>query len=481
VRDRRVLVLAGAVAAHHVVVGSLFGLGDAEALYIVYGRHLQGGYLDHPPLVGVVLAVTTALCGESPGAARLPAALAFAASVLLTDLAVRRLGGSPRAGLVGALALVLPPVFFAGSLATTPDAIAAPLCLLALLAATRAMDTAKAGDALAAGALLGLATLAKVTAGLYAPGLVWLALRRGVRPGPIALAALAALCVVSPLVAWNAAHGGAMLLHRLVWTQPGAGLSLRNLGALVGGQLAYVGPPMLVAMGGALARRRSPSTDAFRLPAVPALAAVALLASWSRVAEPHWTVTALLPLVVGVGLCADDRAAASPFARRLWRAAVGWALVTAIVLHLLVLTPLLPRWLPASLYDARGDLANELHGWDAVAAAVRRAGRPGDLVAADHYTACAQLEVALGRGSRVHCLTDEIDDWDLWGRGRLPPGARAIFVAETRSSGPPLGGVHHSTTPSAGLMQPRRGAEPVAEVGVRRGGKLVRRFRLFRL
>lgn len=462
-RDRRVLVLAGAVAAHHAVVGSLFGLGDAEALYVVYGRHLQGGYLDHPPLVGAVLAATTALLGESPGAIRLPAALAFAAAVLLTDLAVRRLGGSPRAGLIGAVALVLPPVFFAGSLATTPDAIAAPLCLLALLAAHRALDTSKPGDALAAGALLGLATLAKVTAGLYAPGLVWLALRRGARPAHVALAGLAALSVVSPLLAWNAAHGGAMFLHRLVWSQPDAGLSVRNLGALVGGQLAYVGPPMLLAMGAALGRGRSPSTDAFRLPAVPALVGLTLLALWSRVAEPHWTVTALLPLVVGVGLCADDPVAATRFARRLRRAAVGWALVTAVVLHLIVLTPLLPRLVPASLYDPRGDLANELHGWDAVARAVRRAARPGDLVAADHYTACAQLEVALGPGSQVYCLTDEVDDWDLWGRGRLPAGAHAIFVADPRSPGPP------------------GSAERVSEVVVRRGGKRVRTFGLFRL
>lgn len=467
-RDRRVALLAAAAAVHHVLVGSLFGFGDAEALYVVYGRNLQGGYLDHPPLVGAVLAATTALFGESPVAVRLPAALAFAAAILLADLAVRRLGGSPRAGLVGAVALVLPPVFFAGSIATTPDAIAAPLSLLSLVAAWKAIDTRRPGDALAAGALLGLAALAKVTALLYAPGLVWLAVRRGVRPSSIALAAAAALTALAPVVAWNAAHGGAMLWHRLVWSQGAAGLSLRNLGALVGGQLLYVGPPMLAAMGWALMRRPPArdvprGEDAFRLPAWTALAGVVLLGLWSRVAEPHWTVTALLPLVVGVGLAADDEVAATPRARRVWRAAIGWAVVAALVLHVLVLTPLLPRLLPDALYDARGDLANELHGWDEVARAIRRARRPGELVAADHYTACAQLEVALGRDARVLCLTAETDDWDLWGRGRLPVGARALFVADPRSPGPPAG------------------AALATEVDIRRGGRLVRRFRIYHL
>ena len=462
-RDRRVVVLAAAVTAHHLVVGSLFGLGDAEALYVVYGRHLQGGYLDHPPLVGWVLAATTALLGTSPTAVRLPAALLFGASVLLVDAAARRLGGSSRAGLWAAGALLCIPMFFAGSLATTPDVVVAPLCLVSLLTAWRAIDSGRPTDALLAGAVLGLAMLAKVTAVLLAPGLVWLALRRGVPASRIALAAVVATVVASPVVAWNASHGAAMLVHRFVWTQQGAGPSLRNLGALVGGQLAYVGPPMLLALGAVLARSAPRSSDAFRLPALPALAGVVGLCLCSRVAEPHWTATALLPLVVGLGLRADEPASTERRARRLRRFVVGWAVVTLLVLHVVVLTPVLPALLPDSLYDARVDLANELSGWPTVASAVRAERRAGERVAAGHYTMCAQLEVALGSGAEVTCLTREVDDWDLWDRGRLPADTGAIFVTDAR----------FPTAPE--------GARRLREVLVRRGGRVVRRFLLWRI
>lgn len=462
-RDPRVLWVAAVAVVHHIVIGDLIGLGDAEALYVVYGRHLQGGYLDHPPLVGVVQAVTAALFGASPLAARVPAALAFGATILLVDAAVRALGGSAKAGLTGVCALLAVPMFFAGSLATTPDAILAPLVLLLLLACWRSLETHRVADTVVAGAILGAAVLAKVSAGLFAPGLLWLALRRGARPRDLALAALAAAAVAAPVVVWNAAHGGAMLLHRLVWTQQGAGLSWRNVGALVGGQLAYVGPPMLVAFGAVLLRAGAARADAVRLPALPALVGLALLGLWSRVAEPHWTAPALLPLVVGVGLLADDDAWSSRAARRLRRFAVGWAVVSIVLLHVLVLTPVLPALVPARLYDARADLANELSGWPAVVAAVRRARRPGELVAAGHYTMCAQLEVALGPRAEVTCLTRETDDWDLWGRGRLPPRAHALFVTDARYPDPPAGAVR------------------VREVRIRRGGRVVREFVLWRL
>ncbi|MBI2895250.1 MAG: glycosyltransferase family 39 protein [Deltaproteobacteria bacterium] len=451
--------IAAAAALHHAIVGSTFGPGDAEALYIVYSRHLQGGYLEHPPLVALVIRTSTALFGGSIFAARLPAAVLFGATILLADRLARALGGSPRAGLIAAASLLCIPMFAAGSLAITPDAVAAPLVLGSLWATARAVDRPGVAAAALAGAVVGLAFLAKYTSLFLVPGLIVLALRRGASPLRLAVAALAALAVASPVVLWNAASGWPSLWHRLVWSQADAGPSLRNLGALVGGQLLYVGPPMLVALGRAVVSSRTSGSDGWRLPAQGALAGAVAICLVSRVAEPHWTATAILPLAIGLGIASDTPGF---LGRGLARAAVIWSAGALVVLHLYVLTPLAPLSLPAGAYDPKVDIANELHGWPAVARAVRRARRPGDLVAAGHYTMCAQLEVSLG-DPNVRCMTGEVDDWDLWGRGRLPDRAPTIFVSDER----------YPTVP--------RGARLVDVVRVRRGGREVRAFRLWRL
>ena len=49
---RHAIRLVAAVDAVRLLGAIPLGLGDAEALYAGYAGHLQGGYLDHPPLIG---------------------------------------------------------------------------------------------------------------------------------------------------------------------------------------------------------------------------------------------------------------------------------------------------------------------------------------------------------------------------------------------------------------------------------------------
>ena len=96
-------------------------------------------------------------------------------------------------------------------------------------------------SALASGVCMGLACDAKVSGFLLVAGIAgaWLSPqakhhRRTLAPW----ASLAvALVLVAPVVIDEFERGFPMLRHRLVDTQKGAGLSLRNLGSLLGGQL----------------------------------------------------------------------------------------------------------------------------------------------------------------------------------------------------------------------------------------------------
>ncbi len=56
------LIVLAVLAVSNLLASSLAGLGDAEALYYCYGRHLSLSYLDHPPLIGWLLAIATSCC-----------------------------------------------------------------------------------------------------------------------------------------------------------------------------------------------------------------------------------------------------------------------------------------------------------------------------------------------------------------------------------------------------------------------------------
>ncbi|MDI7268043.1 MAG: glycosyltransferase family 39 protein, partial [Myxococcota bacterium] len=112
------------------------GLGDAEALYAAYARHPQGGYLDHPPLIGLLDRLVLA-AWPSAFALRLMAVLLFTLSAWLLFRLARALFDD-RAALWSVAILCVAPVFHVGGLAAAPDAPLAPLWFAWLLAARRA-------------------------------------------------------------------------------------------------------------------------------------------------------------------------------------------------------------------------------------------------------------------------------------------------------------------------------------------------------
>lgn len=148
---------------------------------------------------------------------RLPSLLFGALAVLLTFAAARRATGSvPTAALAAGL-LALNPQFLFLSSGVNPDPPATALGAAALLLLARALGT-EAGpgrrDYLALGVLVGVGLLLKKTSlPVLAASAAALALAdprgRGTRARDAALAALLALLMAAPFLAWNARyHGG---------------------------------------------------------------------------------------------------------------------------------------------------------------------------------------------------------------------------------------------------------------------------------
>ena len=436
-------VMAGLLLGN-LLVSLLLGLGDAEALYYTYSLHLQGAYLDHPPLIGWLIRASTALFGHTVLGVRAVPMVMMSLGLVFTFQLTRALFGDGAARLVPLLILAT-PVFSIGLTAATPDAplfAIWPLYLWQLYVAIERRSDGRGARfwrPLFLGGLLGLAFLAKYTGVLLLfptlvlllrkPNRVWLR-----RPGFWA-GALAAAAIATPVFLWNIDHGWAGAFHRLEWTQGGAGFSIRNAGALVGGQLLYIGPVMLLLFYRTVRRALDAPVDTAHTlilsAALPVLALTYLLALWSDVAEPHWPAPGYLALYPAAAALVH---LGSGGALRLFRIALSLGIAVYIIMLLLVVTPALPVLSPEESYQPKYDLANELRGWPEVAEAIRAVDRDRRPVVAAFYTQCAQLTFALNRPEDppVRCISKERDDFDIWYEPFELPEKGALFVTDNR-------------------------------------------------
>jgi hypothetical protein len=466
-------------AAHRI------GFGDAEALYACYARHPQPVYVDHPGLIGLFARLVGGGSSPSPLAAHRVTTILATLAPWVAALAARAAGASGRAAAIAALALMLTPEISVGLFGMTPDLLLILLWYASLGASLSAIRAEPGslralGGALTSGLFAGLACDAKVSGALLLIGLAFAWASRQARAHLRTIAPWAALAVawlvLLPVVEGEVSSGFSMLRHRLIETQKGAGPSLRNLGALIGGQLLYVTPPLLAGallVGRDLHRRRDDDVTSRLLWSVTvATLPLLVLCCISRVAEPHW----IAPLYLALPIHLAHRAHHGPLiGAGLARSSVAVGGFAVALAHIWVLFPVGPRLLGAR-YVARYDLANDLFAWEVALPTVRRAliesTAPDDAVAfviGPHWTICAQLHAALPKRVLVGCHAEISDDFARW----LPPAVwrRApvlLYVTDDRFDSLPE------------ELRDRR-VDSSWHAEVRRGGAVVRRITITRL
>jgi dolichol-phosphate mannosyltransferase len=92
-----------------------------EAYYWNYAQHLDIGYLDHPPMIGWLIAAGTAAFGDNPFGVRIGALCCGAiASVFIYRLTRDMFGET--SGLVAVVLAQTLPFFFLTGILMTPDA-----------------------------------------------------------------------------------------------------------------------------------------------------------------------------------------------------------------------------------------------------------------------------------------------------------------------------------------------------------------------
>jgi dolichol-phosphate mannosyltransferase len=202
-------LVAYAFALRLAYLGSVELLPE-EAYYWNYSRHLDFGYLDHPPMVAWLVRLGTAAFGQSPFGIRIGALCCAGVASVFTYRLTRNLfdEASALAALVLAQAL---PFFFLSGLLMTPDAPLTAAWAASLYYLERALVAGRPGSWWRAGFALGIGALSKYSIGLLVPvTLVFMSWDRESRYWwrrwqPYA-AALVSLAVFSPVILWNAQH-----------------------------------------------------------------------------------------------------------------------------------------------------------------------------------------------------------------------------------------------------------------------------------
>ncbi|MDA8043926.1 MAG: glycosyltransferase family 39 protein [Actinomycetota bacterium] len=240
--------VAAAFVLLELAMSGRYGFHRDELYFLACSRHMAWGYVDQPPFVPTVAWLATHLFGTSAPALRVFPALAGGATVVLSAVMARRLGGRKPAQLLAALAAATSPQVLAAfhllSTASFDMFFWAVICDLVLRWLLGGDDRLW----LAVGAVSGAALLNKfnvafllvsVAGGLLLAGRARDLVNRWTFAGIVV-----ALAIWSPNIDWNARH------H---WAAVSMMHSLHNENSSVGASIGFI-PSQLIVVGPAYPR-----------------------------------------------------------------------------------------------------------------------------------------------------------------------------------------------------------------------------------
>ena len=380
-----VLAVVALKCALELAVAGRYGWHRDELYYAVAGLHLQGGYVEFPPVTALFAALDRELFGWSLVGLRAVTILASAGTVVAGALVARELGGSRRAQALAAVVIGFTPGMLATNLLFQPVALDQLTTMVVLWLALRLALGRGSWPLLGAAVGVGLETkytIAVVLALLVATFLVW---RRDVlRSWGFPLAAVIAAGLVVPNLVWEAGHGWASV-HWFLDAPPSASDETRPqflVDVIVLGGVAFP-----VAVAGVRSLIRDRALCPFGWTVVGTVVAYFVLGGKSYYALP------VMLFALAAGATPLDRWAT----RRRLRVA-GAAFVTTGLLILPITLPVLPLGTAVrhGVVEARSDYQSEV-GWPAYVRLVERHAAGADVIVADNYGEAGALEL-FGRG-----------------------------------------------------------------------------------
>jgi dolichol-phosphate mannosyltransferase len=487
--------LAIGLVAYMFLLRFLYGtqveLMPEEAYYWNYSRHLDIGYLDHPPLVAWLIRAGTTLFGNTEFGVRFGALCCGVAASFFLFRLTRNLFGEPSALLALVLAQALPFFFLSGTL-MTPDAPLTAAWAASLYFLERALIAGRSGAWIWAGLSLGLGLLSKYTIGLLGLStFVFMVVdppsRHWFRRWEPYAAALIAAVVFSPVIVWNAHHDWASFVF-----QTSRRLAERprfSLHKLIGAAMVLITPTGLVAVWAAFTREQPQPTTAIGTPAMARawrlmrLSVIVPLVVFFFFSLRHdikldWTgapwVAALPLMALGI----SERRGSGVSGARRWLYAAWPPTIIAMLLIFSAGLYYLVLGIPGVGYTEHAELIPV--GWrdfgrqiDGIAADVRaKYGDDSLVVGMDRYAIASELAFYSNDQSKsiAGTSTGYLFDgmglmYEQWFPARLQAGRTLLLVAWSSDA----------LTP-ASLEKHIEGLEPMGEGVLLRHGRFVRRY-----
>jgi Dolichyl-phosphate-mannose-protein mannosyltransferase len=188
-----------------------YGFFRDELYYMACGRHLAWGYIDQPPLIGLLAWCSRHLLGNSIVSIRVLPVLAGAAVVFLTGVLARELGGGKFAQLFAAGAVLLAPCYLAFDSFFSMNAFEPLFWMLCAWLAIRIVKGGSPKLWLAFGAVSGIGIENKHTMLVFGFALIAGLLLTGsqsiLRSKWIWIGGLIALALFLPNLLWEMHHG----------------------------------------------------------------------------------------------------------------------------------------------------------------------------------------------------------------------------------------------------------------------------------
>ncbi len=378
---RPVLVVVGSKCALEFAVAGRYGWHRDELYYAVAGLHLQGGYVEFPPLTALLAALSRELFGWSLVGLRAVTILASAGTVLVGALVARELGATRRAQTLAAVIIGFAPGMLGTNLLFQPVALDQLMTMVVLWLALRLALGRGSWPLVGVAAGVGLETkytLAVVLVLLIVTFFVW---RRDVlrsRGFPVAVA-LAGLLLVPNLI-WEAQHSWTSV-HWFLNPPPSASDETRPqfiVNVLV---LTLVAFPVAVA--GVVSLIRDRALRPLGWTVIGTVVAYFVLGGKSYYALP------VLLFALAAGAIPLERWATR---RRLQLAGAAFIAVGLVSLPLAL--PVLPLHTAVSdgVVKARSDYQSEI-GWPAYVRLVERHTQGADVIITDNYGEAGALQL----------------------------------------------------------------------------------------
>ena len=218
------VIMLGAIVkfAIHLYSAPEYGFFGDELYTIALSRHLAFGYVDLPPLVPALVALSRALLGESLFALRIFPALAGSAMLVFVCVITREFGGKTFAVLLSVLGFIAVPIWLSVNSIFCYDSIDQLVLAAFLYVLVRFLRTGNRRLWLLLGLIAGIACLTKMTILFLGPGFMTALLiskyrRDLLTPWPW-LGATLCVVVVSPYLLWQVANRWPTLEY---WTNYG--------------------------------------------------------------------------------------------------------------------------------------------------------------------------------------------------------------------------------------------------------------------